>query len=113
MKGKYGVVALIVIAAIMAIGLSLAARQMKKETPQGPTAPRVIKIERVVGQVVGAPQIVTGDPLIGYTVYVETLKGMVALHAKQCPPLANGQRVVMYQDGRLSDWYTFLSMAEE
>lgn len=104
---------LILLMAVSAIGLGLGANRMKKEAPREPTAPRVIKIERVVGQVVGAPQIVTGSALIGYTVYVEARKSMVALHAKQCPPLTNGQRVVMYQDGKLSDWYTFLGMAEE
>lgn len=70
--------------------------------------------KEVSGQVVGGPQIVAGSPLIGYAVYIDELKGMVALNAEQCPPLSNGQRVVMHQ--RLaprSAWYTFLRYAEK
>lgn len=72
--------------------------------------PRVVKIKEVVGTVVGGPQIVTGNPLIGYAVYVEELRGMVALSAEKCPPLANGQKVAMFQKDALglSEWYTFI-----
>lgn len=75
-----------------------------------PKEPRVIKIKEVVGTVVGGPQIATGSGLIGYVVYVKELDGMVVLHARQCPQLGHGQRVVMFQSDplELSEWYTFI-----
>lgn len=106
---------------LIATGVAIAVGLFFVSTAKKPTTqpvPGVAKTREVVGTVVGGPQIVSGNPLIGYAVRIEETKTWGALHADGCPPqLESGSHVVMYQGKKRvgilgSNWYIFLRYAQ-
>ena len=81
-------------------------------TQKAQAATNAQKQTEVIGQVVSTPLIATGSGHIAYAVYVKELNGARCLDAENCPLLAVGDRVVMTQNHRLTDWYFYVRPAK-